>query len=245
MLACLCDLVLTYVSRSRFSLGWYGGRTLTIFAAAVVLVAMQASFRRLSAIAERDAVVDALTGVQNRRGAYVAFDTMVATARRAGTPLGVVMFDLDWFKRINDRHGHETGDAVLQAVGRELVSFSRAGDVVARIGGEEFLVLLADADAESSAVVADRLRLLIAAIEVPGVGEPVTASLGVTVLTSSDLDTTAVLRRADAALFEAKRRGRNRVHSSHWTSTDAALDVTVTSPLGRSSELAGSLSGPS
>lgn len=245
VLTCLCDLVLTYISRSRFSLGWYGGRTLTVFAAAAVLVAMQASFRRLKALAERDAVVDALTGVQNRRGAYAAFDSLTANARRVGSPLGVVMFDLDWFKRINDRYGHETGDEVLAAVGRELVGFSRASDVVARIGGEEFLVLLADTDAERAAAVAERLRLLIAAIKVPGLVEPITASLGVTVLTTDDADTTAVLRRADAALFEAKRRGRNRVHCSHWTLSDPTPDATVASPLKCSGELTGSLSGAS
>lgn len=245
VLTCLCDLVLTYISRSRFSLGWYGGRTLTVFAAAAVLVAMQASFRRLKALAERDAVVDALTGVANRRGAYAAFDSLTANARRVGSPLGVVMFDLDWFKRINDRYGHHIGDDVLAAVGRELVSFSRAGDLVARIGGEEFLVLLADTDEERAAAVAERLRLLIAAIDVPGVVEPITASLGVTVLGAGDLDTAAVMRRADAALFEAKRRGRNRVHCSHWTLPDPTPDATAGSPLKCSGELTGSLSGAS
>jgi diguanylate cyclase (GGDEF)-like protein len=214
VLTCLCDLVLTYTGSSRFSVGWYGGRSLTVIAAAVVLVAMQASFRSIKAQAERDALVDPLTGLQNRRGAYAALDAMVALPRRSRSPVGVVTFDLDWFKQVNDRYGHEAGDEVLAAVGRVLLTFSRAVDVVARTGGEEFLVLMPATDDEGAAAAADRLRVLIAGIEVAGVEEPVTASLGVTVLAVGDLDASTVLRRADAALFEAKRAGRNRVHSS-------------------------------
>jgi diguanylate cyclase (GGDEF)-like protein len=214
VLVCVCDLVLTYMAGSRFSVGWYGGRTLTLVAAAVVLLAMLASFRRLKAQAEHDAMVDSLTGLLNRRGGYLALDQMVARARRTGASLGVVAFDLDWFKRVNDRHGHEAGDEVLAEVGRSLATLYRRGDVGARVGGEEFLLLLHDTDAEGARAAAERVRELVASMRVAVVGEPVTASVGVSVFSPGDANESVVLRRADHALYEAKRLGRNRVETA-------------------------------
>ena len=219
VLACLCDLLLTYTSRSRFSLGWYSGRTLTIVAAAVVLLAMQASFRALKAQAERDATIDALTGLSNRRGAYTSLDQMIARARRTGTPLGIISFDLDWFKRINDRFGHVMGDQVLAGVGAGLTTLLRRGDLAARVGGEEFLLALHDTDAAGAVVAAERLRSMINAMAIPGLDQPVTASFGTTVLLDSDADAALLLRRVDAALYLSKEHGRNRVESQ---SSDAA-----------------------
>ena len=213
VLACACDLVLTYAARKRFSLGWYSGRSLTLVATGVVLVAMLASFRRLKAQADRDALLDPLTHLSNRRGAMGALELMVLRAHRAGTTMGVIALDLDWFKKINDRAGHEAGDQALVDVARVLDRFSRGGDVTARMGGEEFLVILHDTDSAGVLVAAERLRHLISTVVVPGVPTNLTASLGATVLEARDPDVAAVLRRADAALYDAKHNGRNRVES--------------------------------
>ena len=211
ILVCLCDLVLTYYSGIRFSLGWYAGRSLTLLAAGVVLVAMLAQFRKLKMQAEHDAAFDALTGLHNRRVAHVALDQLVARSRRSGSPLGVVSLDLDQFKTINDRFGHEAGDAVLVAVGRSLRGCCRAGDVSARVGGEEFLVLLPDTDERGTLVAAEKLRGVIGSLAVPALPWQVTASIGATVLRADDVDSATVLRRADAALYRAKSHGRDRV----------------------------------
>lgn len=213
ILVCLCDLVLTYYSGIRFSLGWYAGRSLTLLAAGVVLVAMLAQFRKLKMQAEHDAAFDALTGLHNRRVAHVALDQLVARSRRSGSPLGVVALDLDQFKTINDRFGHEAGDAVLAAVGRSLRGCCRAGDVSARVGGEEFLVLLPDTDERGTLVAAEKLRGVIGSLAVPALPWQVTASVGATVLRADDVDAATVLRRADAAMYRAKIHGRDRVEA--------------------------------
>jgi diguanylate cyclase (GGDEF)-like protein len=211
ILVCLCDLMLTYLSRTRYSLGWYFGRSLTLVSAAVVLMAMLAVFRRLKAQAERDATIDALTGLCNRRGANAALDQIVARCRRSGAPLGVLCVDLDLFKQVNDRYGHETGDAVLAEMGRLLTSSCRHGDVVARVGGEEFLMLLPDTDDSGTLFVAEKIRSMVAAMVVPGMHAGMTASFGVAALCHDDPTASALLRRADNALYQAKQSGRNRV----------------------------------
>ena len=211
VLVCLCDLALTYSARSRFSLGWYCGRSLTLVAAGVVLLAMLAAFRRLKARAERDAAIDPLTGLSNRRSAQVAFDQMVARSRRSGAPLGVLSLDLDHFKQVNDRYGHETGDLVLTEVARLLTRSSRNEDVVARVGGEEFLILLPDTDEAGTLIRGERIRTLVAGLLVPGMAGGMTASLGATALRAGDLTTATMLRRVDTALYQAKHTGRDRV----------------------------------
>jgi diguanylate cyclase (GGDEF)-like protein len=211
VLVCLCDLTLTYAARSRYSLGWYCGRSLTLLAAGVLLLAMLAVFRRLKAQAERDAATDPLTGLSNRRSAQVTFDQMVTRSRRSGYPLGVLSLDLDHFKQVNDRYGHETGDAVLIEMGELLRRSSRHTDMVARVGGEEFLILLPDTDEAGALAVAERIRTLVAAMVVPGLPDRMTASLGVTTMQTDDLTTATLLRRVDAALYQAKLDGRDRV----------------------------------
>lgn len=211
ILVCLCDLCLTYSSHYRYSLGWYTGRTLTVTAAAVVLIAMLASFRRLKATAEFNAAYDGLTALANRRSAYDSLAAMIARARRTGTPLSVVLFDLDHFKQINDRYGHAAGDEVLRSVAATMRHAVRDTDVCARVGGEEFVILLPDAGLLDARLVAERLRDQLRSRLIPAIGTSITASLGVAELQPADGTAEHLLHRADQAMYQAKARGRDQI----------------------------------
>lgn len=208
---CLCDLLLTYASRFRYSLGWYVGRSLTVVSAAVVLVAMLGAFRRLKSDAEFFAAYDVLTGLANRRSGAQAVQQAFARAKRSNAPLSVLMVDLDRFKQINDTLGHKAGDRVLEAVGSALQGGVRRGDYCVRWGGEEFLVLLPDAAAAGGELVAHKLRELICGLTIAGVPQGISASLGLASLTPSDTDPETLLQRADQAMYAAKHSGRNAV----------------------------------
>ncbi len=155
------------------------------------------------------AATDALTGIPNR--AYLEdLVEMLGRGRRANDSLGILMLDLDHFKAVNDRYGHEAGDDVLRALGRVLRVTLRADDVPARYGGEEFVVVLRRATPETAVEIAERLRRAVRRIDMTALGMDgvVTVSIGVSVGTGS---ARSLLSRADAALYEAKRRGRDRV----------------------------------
>jgi diguanylate cyclase (GGDEF)-like protein len=172
---------------------------------------MLAVFQRVKAQAEYDAATDPLTGLHNRRSAYEALEQMVARSRRSGAPLGVLILDLDLFKQVNDRYGHETGDMALAEVAHLLARSCRLGDVVARVGGEEFLILLPDTHDRGTLVVAEKIRSLVAAMVVPADKVRMTVSIGAATLERDDLSTGILLQRADTALYQAKEAGRNRV----------------------------------
>jgi diguanylate cyclase (GGDEF)-like protein len=176
-----------------------------------VLAAMLASFRRLKATAEFNAAYDHLTGLPNRRSAQDSLTAMFARGRRMHTALALIAFDLDFFKRINDEHGHAAGDAVLRAVGLAVRTAIRPSDIVARIGGEEFLVLLPDATDDDARIVAERLRTAMRTLDFVGPDVVVTASFGVAHMQDSDLDAEQLLQRADRALYGAKATGRDGV----------------------------------
>ena len=160
---------------------------------------------------EMQARCDPLTGLLNRRGLGGQFDFAIALARRSGRPLSLLTVDVDHFKRVNDTHGHGVGDQVLQGLARTLQQRLRRSDVAARIGGEEFVALLPDTGLEEAQAAADALRLAVAAQEHPQVGH-ITISLGVSALRAGDEDSaSALMQRADAALYQAKGEGRNRV----------------------------------
>jgi diguanylate cyclase (GGDEF)-like protein len=125
--------------------------------------------------------------------------------------LAAIAFDLDRFKTINDRYGHEVGDSALSVVGECLREHLRDSDFAARIGGEEFLILAPDTDIEGARVLAEKLRDALARETVTQLLEPVTASFGVAVMPFHATSTDALLRRADRACYLAKERGRNRV----------------------------------
>jgi two-component system, cell cycle response regulator len=168
--------------------------------------------RELASLAEV-ARRDALTGLANRRAFDEALLREVARARRSGAALAVVVLDVDHFKRVNDAHGHAAGDLVLAEVAARARAALRAGDLLARVGGEELAAVLPAADLAAAAEVAERIRSGLAAAPVVagGAALAVTASLGCAALLPSDADGAAVLARADARLYDAKRGGRNRV----------------------------------
>jgi len=177
--------------------------------AATRLVRMQKQFRHM-------AETDALTGAANRRAFMQYLDTLVDRARRQDAPLAAVMVDLDHFKRTNDTYGHAVGDKVLVQTVRQVQSCLRDCDMLGRLGGEEFAVVLPGATAASAVAAAERIREAIAAVDVRvdnGDRIPVTASLGVAVLESDKMMETAegLLHAADEALYAAKAGGRNRV----------------------------------
>ena len=174
---------------------------------------VSAAFSRAYALeeAERDANLDALTGLPNRR----YFDELLAImrpGRRSTDSLGIVMVDIDHFKAVNDRHGHTAGDGVLRAVAGAISLTIRAEDTPARYGGEEFAVILRRASAKQAEEVAERLRIAVSALtaERLGVADHVTVSVGVAVADPGE-DIQAVIERADHALYVAKRSGRDRV----------------------------------
>jgi diguanylate cyclase (GGDEF)-like protein len=168
---------------------------------------------RLETQLHDDAHRDALTQLANRRQLFVQGALEVQRARRYHRPLSVVLFDIDHFKRVNDEHSHAVGDRVIQATAKALASGVRDIDVPARLGGEEFVLLLPETTANAATTLAERLRVQISEAHVVGVTGELrwTVSAGVASLSNTDADLADVLKRADAGLYESKRGGRNRV----------------------------------
>ncbi len=158
---------------------------------------------------ERLAARDALTGCLNRRAFFREFDRVWQSAGGTPRPVACVMVDLDHFKRINDVHGHQLGDFVLQRTAELLREGRGENDVVCRYGGEEFCLLLPDMGIEQADVVADRIRRTIETTDFQGV--PVTASIGVSVRELGAANANELIDQADKCLYVAKRHGRNRV----------------------------------
>lgn len=138
---------------------------------------------------------------------------MLKQARRHESPLAIIMFDLDYFKQINDNHGHEAGDAVLRYIGETLGSKVRESDIAARIGGEEFAILLSETNTDEAQGMAERLRTLIreSAVCFRDVRLRPTASFGVSARRPGENNLDTMLARADEAMYESKALGRNRV----------------------------------
>lgn len=157
------------------------------------------------------ATTDSLTGIANRREFSAIFAREVARAKRYATPVSLTMYDIDYFKRVNDTFGHDVGDYALQAVTGLVQENIRATDVVARWGGEEFMVLMPQSDIQAAKNVAEKLRLVIAGHGFDKIGK-LTVSFGVAVFEPQD-DLNSLLKRVDDALYRAKEQGRNRVES--------------------------------
>lgn len=162
----------------------------------------------------RKASTDALTGLANRRVFDEALERDMARCGRAGTPLSLILLDVDRFKHYNDFHGHQAGDRCLVMVANAIkTSLLRPADLAARYGGEEFAVILPDTGLAGAEAVAERIRTSIAAASAYDLGSEVTASLGVAEydLTKAPTTPESLVRRADGALYSAKAAGRNRV----------------------------------
>lgn len=181
----------------------------------VLVVSRDMTERRLAELElQRQARVDYLTGLVNRRHFMDQGEIEVSRAVRYGSALSVVMMDIDFFKEVNDTHGHRAGDLVLQALSRMCVAALRDVDIIGRMGGEEFAVLLPETPLDKAAEAAERLRETIArngiVIE-DGLVLHVTASFGVATSSGQETSMDLLLHQADTALYQAKESGRNRV----------------------------------
>ncbi|MBA3448709.1 MAG: GGDEF domain-containing protein [Pseudaminobacter sp.] len=176
------------------------------------LRAMTVSLSARSETLEHAALTDGLTGMQNRRYFDDALKEYLDEFRRIDKPVGLMIFDLDHFKLVNDTHGHDVGDEVLRAVAGCLKDMTRYHDVVARLGGEEFAVVAPNMDHDLLVKLAERIRKGIAAMPVQSgnVRLKVTASVGLAVWDRKE-SAEDFFRRADKQLYQAKRLGRNRV----------------------------------
>ncbi len=169
------------------------------------LVALKKEMDRLRAEADRDY----LTGLMNRRRFRIALGNEVERWRRYRTPCSLLLVDIDYLKKINDAHGHSAGDRAIRHVAECLKELSRDNDTAARLGGEEFALLLANADEKNAWIAAERLRAFVESQEVEGIGT-VTISLGVAACPVHALSERAIYTASDAALYRAKEGGRNR-----------------------------------
>jgi diguanylate cyclase (GGDEF)-like protein len=165
----------------------------------------------LTAAYQRLAMTDGLTGLANRRHAEQTMRRELSRAQRYGTKLCLALLDIDFFKRINDSQGHGVGDEVLMGIGRTITASIRESDFAARWGGEEFLLLMPNADLEGAVVCCERIRASVAS-SIHSAGQPVTVSIGISLYQSGE-PVEAILARADQKLYEAKNTGRNRLAS--------------------------------
>ncbi len=182
---------------------------LVVLGALIAILRQRNLMRHIARIAE----TDSLTGMLNRRHVLELGQRMMQRCRRDGRPCAILMLDVDRFKDINDRFGHQAGDRALLAISKALNGCLRPDDQIGRYGGEEFAVILPGADATEAGIVAERLRAAVAALKpdwAPG-AEPLTLSGGIAIASGDNIDFTELLVQADRALYKAKDSGRNRM----------------------------------
>jgi diguanylate cyclase (GGDEF)-like protein len=190
-----------------------------VVAVAVVAAVVRFLVARIEALVDdlrAEARVDSLTGLLNRRGFEERFDVEVTRALRDGAPLAAVRFDIDDFKRVNDTSGHEIADRALVWLGATLRDHARHGDILARVGGDELVVVLPRASAADAVQFAERIRARVERGEGSarfGVGENLRMTLSAGVAAIPGVDVNELLDEADGALYAAKRAGRNRVEA--------------------------------
>ena len=170
------------------------------------VVALRQTMDRLRSEAD----LDHLTGLANRRRFRVALNREVERWRRYGVPCALLQLDIDYMKEVNDRFGHPVGDVVIRQVATTLSAVSRDNDTAARLGGEEFALLLASICEEKATTAAERLRALLAEQNIPGVGN-ITVSIGVAACPAHATSERGLYTASDSALYVAKNEGRNRV----------------------------------
>ncbi len=201
---------------------------------ALLLVAAWRVRDRALAELSRLSITDALTGALNRRGFLERASTSIAQARRSGLPTALIMFDIDYFKAINDGYGHAAGDEVLRNLARALLLAMRPGDLLGRLGGEEFAIFLYDSTVAAGVTIADRLRAHVQAsvVHPAAAGRQVTVSGGVATVDGAFEPETALslaLTIADKALYTAKHEGRDRVVAA--PTADAGAGQSVGAPV--------------
>jgi diguanylate cyclase (GGDEF)-like protein len=196
-----------------------GAVQLNYVVAQQLLVQRERELRAANSNLERLSLIDPLTGIPNRRCFTSSLEDAWRRGLRSKGPVAVLMVDVDFFKGINDMHGHAYGDQCLATIARTLGQQAlRAYDLIARYGGEEFVLLLPDTDTEGALVVAERMRAAIAELDIPNRSSPfnerLTLSVGVaTAVPKAELAPSRLVETADQALYEAKHLGRNRVCS--------------------------------
>jgi diguanylate cyclase (GGDEF)-like protein len=223
IIASLADVVLVLLAGARYSQGWYFARINSLFAASLVLAVLLYEVSRLyeqlarqNRILQTQADTDGLTGLANRRAFDAALSRAWKRGQRERQPVSLVIIDVDYFKRYNDRFGHPAGDVCLRRIAAEMPAVThRADDLACRYGGEEFALILPNTRMEGARAVAELLleRIVTLRIDHPTGGAPyVTASIGVAcVQPEPGLAERALLVAADTALYEAKANGRNQV----------------------------------
>jgi diguanylate cyclase (GGDEF)-like protein len=167
-------------------------------------------FKAYLDVCEEAAFTDHLTGLANRRRFERQLEREVARVERFGHPFTLLMLDIDSFKNLNDTFGHDAGDDAIRRLSKVLCEGTRGIDLAARIGGEEFAVLLVETRKDGGFEVAERLRIAIKSLELPHAGH-ITASFGVAECPSDAQTAAEILKAADVALYEAKRNGRDQV----------------------------------
>jgi diguanylate cyclase (GGDEF)-like protein len=197
---------------------YYYGLPLSMVAASILVALGVADRLRAQRVAlsdaERRAQTDPLTGVLNRRSLIERLDAACSRAKARGLPIALLFIDLDHFKQINDNFGHQAGDACLRAIIDPIHAELRQSDVIGRYGGEEFVVILSSADAAAATPIAQRILERVADVRVHGYGAPigVTCSIGIATSDTLGIWGEPLLAQADAAVYVAKRSGRNKIH---------------------------------
>jgi diguanylate cyclase (GGDEF)-like protein len=177
-------------------------------------IALALSNIRLRENLRQQTIRDALTGLYNRRFLEESLNREMARCKRNGTVFGVLMMDLDHFKRINDTFGHDAGDSVLRSIAQALQENSRESDIACRFGGEEFIIVLPDTGREGAAIRAERILAVVRGLHVTHNDKPlgsITVSLGLAMYPQNGETVKAIVQSADKALYAAKGAGRDRL----------------------------------
>ncbi len=173
------------------------------------------------AVLKQESITDALTGLRNRRYFDQRISEEVARSTRYKLPLTLMLIDVDHFKKVNDTYGHTVGDKVLQTLSKIIQNVVRDGDIVARYGGEEIVIITPNTTKEEAAILAERLREKVEQTKVTTIATTqevvqVTISIGLCSLSPIITDKEALLEESDQSLYLAKKHGRNRVVVSNW-----------------------------
>ncbi|MCF3936273.1 diguanylate cyclase [Acuticoccus sp. M5D2P5] len=207
----------------------------TLLGTAVLGLFILHEVRRVEAETEvrRLAFVDELSGLANRRAFYIHLNKTWARWERYRNPMSIILIDIDYFKSINDRFGHATGDEVIRLLARLMAEAARTADIPARIGGEEFVILLPNTSSRAALSAAERIRAMAEqqVIEIEGDVIHFTISLGVSADIESHKSVQDCLSSADQALYEAKRSGRNRAILATPKVTTVEPAMTVSGPV--------------